>query len=326
MRVLIAEDDVTSRLLLKRVLENWGYEVTATRNGAEALQALQAEDAPRLAILDWMMPVMDGVDVCRRVRARETLQPPYIILLTALEGKKGVVTGLEAGADDYVGKPYDPDELHARLKVGRRMVELNDQMLKANDELLKANDQLLEANDQLLEAKAALEILACTDTLTGVLNRGAIVKELERELERAARDGGPLGLGMLDIDQFKRVNDTYGHAVGDAVLCEVVRRALGVMRPYDTLGRFGGEEFLVLVPRSGEGELRDVLERIREVIGSAPIAVGGREIAVTVSLGGATRGGESADGLIARADDALYTAKEQGRDRVVLAVSVEEEP
>ncbi len=236
MRVLIAEDDVTSRLLLKRVLENWGYEVTATRNGAEALQALQAEDAPRLAILDWMMPVMDGVDVCRRVRARETLQPPYIILLTALEGKKGVVTGLEAGADDYVGKPYDPDELHARLKVGRRMVELNDQMLKANDELLKANDQLLEANDQLLEAKAALEILACTDTLTGVLNRGAIVKELERELERAARDGGPLGLGMLDIDQFKRVNDTYGHAVGDAVLCEVVRRALGVMRPYDTLG------------------------------------------------------------------------------------------
>ncbi len=305
MRILIAEDDVTSRLLLKRVLENWGYEVTATTDGSEALQALQAEDAPRLAILDWMMPGMDGVDVCRRVRSRETLQPPYIILLTALGDKESVVTGLEAGADDYVGKPYDPDELHARLEVGRRLVELN---------------------DELLEAQHALEILARTDALTGVLNRGAIVMELEREAERAAREGVPLGLGMLDIDHFKLVNDTHGHAAGDAVLCEVVRRVLGVMRPYDSFGRFGGEEFLVLVPGSGERELRDVLERIRSVIGSAAIVVDGHELAVTVSLGGATRGRESADDLIARADDALYAAKEQGRDRVVLAVSAEEEP
>jgi len=181
MRVLIAEDDVTSRLLLTRVLESWGYEVTATKDGAEALQALQAEDAPRLAILDWMMPGMDGVDVCRRVRSRETLQPPYIILLTALGDKKSVVAGLEAGADDYVGKPYDPDEMRARLEVGRRLVELN---------------------DDLLEAQQALQILACTDALTGVLNRGAIVKELEREAERSAREGVPLGLGMLDIDHL----------------------------------------------------------------------------------------------------------------------------
>jgi len=304
MRVLIAEDDVTSRLLLTRVLESWGYEVTTTKDGAEALQALQAEDAPRLAILDWMMPGMDGVDVCRRVRVRETLQPPYIILLTALGDTESVVTGLEAGADDYVGKPYDPDELHARLEVGRRLVELN---------------------DELLEAQHALEILARTDALTGVLNRGAIVEELEREAERAAREGVPLGLGMLDIDHFKLVNDTYGHAAGDAALCEVVRRVLGVMRPYDSFGRFGGEEFLVIVPGSGERELTDVLERIRSVIGSAPIVVDGHELAVTVSLGGATRGRELADGLIARADDALYAAKEQGRDRVVLAVSAETE-
>lgn len=304
MRVLIAEDDVTSRLLLTRVLENWGHEVTTTKDGAEALQALQAEDAPRLVILDWMMPGMDGVDVCRRVRARETFQPPYIILLTALGDTESVVTGLEAGADDYVGKPYDPDELHARLEVGRRLVELN---------------------DELLEAQHALEILARTDALTGVLNRGAIVKELEKEAERAAREGVPLGLGMLDIDHFKLVNDTHGHAAGDAVLCEVVRRVLGVMRPYDSFGRFGGEEFLVLVPGSGERELRDVLERIRSVIGSAAIVVDGHELAVTVSVGGATHGRESADGLIARADDALYAAKEQGRDRVVLAVSAEDE-
>jgi diguanylate cyclase (GGDEF)-like protein len=304
MRILIAEDDVTSRLLLKRVLENWGYEVAATRDGAEALQALLAENAPRLAILDWIMPAMDGIDVCRRVRDRETLQPPYLILLTALGDKQSVVAGLQAGADDYVGKPYDPDELHARVEVGRRLVELN---------------------EELLAAQRTLEIQARTDALTGVLNRRAIFKELERETERATRDGIALGLGMLDIDHFKLVNDTYGHVVGDVVLCEVVRRALGVMRPYDTFGRFGGEEFLVLVPGSGEEELKDVLERIRGVIGSAPIAVGGREIAVTVSLGGATRSHESADDLIALADDALYTAKEQGRDRVVLRVSAEEE-
>ena len=303
MRILIAEDDVTSRLLLKRVLENWGYEVTVTRDGTEAWQALQAEDAPRLAILDWMMPGMDGVDVCRRVRARATLQPPHIILLTALGDQQSVVTGLNAGADDFVRKPYDPDELRARLEVGRRLVGLN---------------------DELLEAQHALEILARTDALTKVLNRRAIVDELEREVDRAAREGSPLGLGMLDIDHFKVVNDTYGHAAGDAVLCEVVRRILGVMRPYDTFGRFGGEEFLVLVPGVGERELQEVLERIRNVIGCTVVVVEGHELLVTVSLGGATRGSESADGLIARADDALYAAKEQGRDRVVLAVPAEE--
>ena len=298
MRILIAEDDVTSRLLLTRVLANWGYDVTATRDGAEAWEALQAQDAPRLMILDWMMPGMDGVEVCRRVRARETLQPPYIILLTALGDKDRVVAGLEAGADDYVGKPYDAAELRARLEVGRRLVELNDDLLKAQH---------------------ALEILARTDALTGVLNRGAVVKELEKEIERATREGTRLGLGMLDIDHFKLINDTYGHRAGDAVLCAVVRRIRGVMRPYDTFGRFGGEEFLVLVPGLAEEDLKDVLERLRDAIGSAPIVVDGHQLIVTASLGGATRDDESADSLIARADNALYAAKKQGRDRVAMA-------
>ena len=291
MRVLIAEDDVTSRLLLKRVLEGWGYEVIATTDGAEAWEALQAEDGPRLAILDGMMPQMDGVDVCRRLRAQETLQPPYLILLTALGDKESVVTGLDAGADDFVRKPYDPDELRARLAVGRRLVELN---------------------DELLGAQHALEILARTDALTGVLNRGAIVGELEQEAARAAREGSLLGLGMLDIDRFKFVNDTHGHAAGDAVLCEIVQRVLGVMRPYDAFGRVGGEEFLVIVPGCGEKELRDVLERIRRAISRTPIVAAGHEVAVTMSLGGAVRRRGSADRLIARADDALYTAKGAG--------------
>jgi len=298
MRVLIAEDDVTSRLLLTRMLENWGYEVTVTSDGEEALAAMQAEGAPRLAILDWMMPGMDGVDVCRRVRAPATHEPPYIILLTALGDKDSVVTGLGAGADDYVGKPYDPDELRARLEVGRRMIGLNDELLKAQH---------------------ALEIIANTDSLTGVHNRGAIVAELERELERAAREGSEFGLGMIDIDHFKQVNDALGHAAGDVVLREVVQRAVGVLRPYDTLGRFGGEEFLVLVPGAGPEALDRALERIRRAVGSTPIVVDGHELTVTVSIGGAVHGAGSADHLIARADDAMYAAKGQGRDRVVVA-------
>jgi diguanylate cyclase (GGDEF)-like protein len=156
-----------------------------------------------------------------------------------------------------------------------------------------------------------------------VLNRGAIIEEIEREIERTARSGAPLGLGMLDIDHFKHVNDTYGHSAGDAVLRAVVQRVLSVMRPYDTFGRFGGEEFLVIVPGLTPEELRDVLERVREAIARSPIVVDAHELSVTASLGGATRDKDTADALIARADDALYAAKDQGRDRVVMAAGQE---
>jgi len=298
MRVLIAEDDATSRLLLKRVLTGWGYEVTATSDGDQALRELLADDAPRLAILDWMMPGMDGVDVCRRVRDRETQQPPYIILLTTLDEKGHVVTGLKAGADDYVSKPYDPDELRARVAVGRRLVELN---------------------ERLIEAQEALEVLAHTDGLTGVLNRAAILAEVETEMARERREGGRLSVGMLDIDYFKNVNDTHGHAAGDAVLREVVARAASVLRPYDRVGRFGGEEFLVILPGSGEAELGIVLERMRAAVAAGPVVIGDTGVAVTVSLGGAVYADDTTDGLIARADAALYAAKGRGRDCVVLA-------
>jgi diguanylate cyclase (GGDEF)-like protein len=298
MRILIAEDDSTSRMLLTRVLGKWGHDVVATENGAQAWEALQAEGAPQLAILDWMMPGMDGVEVCRKVRERKTGRPPYIILLTALDDKASIVAGLDAGANDYVGKPYDPDELRARIEVGRRFVELH---------------------EELAEARRELEIQARTDRLTGVINRGAIISHLEQEIERAQREGGLLGLGMLDIDHFKKVNDVHGHAAGDEVLREVVRRSVSVLRRYDVFGRVGGEEFLVVVPGADARELEEVLQRIRQAIAKTPIAVAGREIAVTVSLGGATRAGDSADELIARADDALYAAKVAGRDRVSMA-------
>jgi len=298
MKVLIAEDDLASRVLLKKVLEKWGYEVVVTTNGVEAWEALQAAGSPHLAILDWMMPEMDGVEVCRLVRALDTRQPPYLILLTALGEKDHMMTAFSAGADDFVNKPYDAAELRARVEVGRRLVELN---------------------AELIEAQLRLEVQAHTDALTGLPNRRAIVELLEKELLRSRREHSALAVGMIDIDHFKRVNDEHGHAAGDTVLCELARRMQSALRPYDTVGRFGGEEFLVVVPGVSRLELAGLLERLREVVRGAPFAVDGCDLAVSVSLGGAEHGEESMDALIARADDALYVAKARGRDRVVLA-------
>ncbi len=298
MRVLIAEDDITSRVLLKKVLEKWGYDVAVTTNGADAWRVLQADDAPRIAILDWMMPEMDGIDVCRRVRALDTRQPPYVILLTALGEKDHMMTGFEAGADDYVGKPYDPAELRARIGVGRRLVELN---------------------EELIETQTRLEVQAHTDPLTGLPNRRAIVEALDEELQRSAREGTRLAVGMLDIDHFKLVNDEFGHAAGDDVLCELARRMESTLRPCDSVGRFGGEEFLVVVPGVSSAEFSELLERLRRAASEAPFTASERDLAVTVSLGGAVYAGGSMDALIARADDALYEAKARGRDLVVLA-------
>ena len=298
MRILIAEDDATSRLLLMRVLESWGYEVEITRDGAEAWRTLRDPEGPRLAILDWMMPEMDGVEVCSRVRALETMQPPYIILLTARGEQDSVVEGLQAGADDYLSKPYDAAELHARVEAGRRIVELN---------------------ERLLEMKREVEEQARTDALTGILNRGAILAALEQEIARAEREATSVGLGMVDIDHFNQVNDTCGHAAGDDVLREVVRRIETVLRPYDTLGRFGGEEFLLIVPGVDEAELNAVSERVRRVVAASPIRASEQSFEITVSVGAALRTQESPDGLIARADFAMYAAKDEGRDRVVIA-------
>lgn len=331
MRVLIAEDDLVSRNLLERVLDKWGYEVVVTRDGTEAWDAFQGDDAPRLAVLDWMMPGLDGPQVCSRVRDLEIPDPPYIILLTARGGTDDLVAGLAAGANDYVGKPFDRDELRARLEVGRRFVELH---------------------EKLLETQRELERQACTDALTDVMNRRAVLGTLEAEVARAAREKTELGVGMVDIDRFKRVNDTWGHAAGDAVLREVARRCQAAMRPYDGFGRFGGEEFLVIVPNAGDADVRRVLERVRTAFAGEPVAAGAEEIPVTVSVGGAVGSpgagsgpydsgaaaavgkaarGDAArqdaetaraafmDRLLKAADDALYRAKDEGRDRVVMA-------
>lgn len=301
MRVLLAEDDAATRKLLTRVLAQWGYEVTVTTDGAEAWAVLQSEDPPPLAILDWMMPEVDGVELCRRVRMCHTASPLYIILLTARDAKQDMVTGLNAGANDYLGKPFHREELRARVNVGRRFAELN---------------------QKLLETHRSLETLARTDSLTGTLNRRAMLERLSEEVARAASENSRPGLGMVDIDHFKRINDTYGHGVGDQVLKAVVGRSAAAMRPHDTLGRFGGDEFLAIMPDAAPTHVRDVLERIRRAACGRPFEVDGHKIEVTVSIGGATSRGESAEALIRSTDGALYQAKALGRNRVVVAETV----
>jgi diguanylate cyclase (GGDEF)-like protein len=298
VRALVADDDTASRLLLQKVLTKWGYDVVMASGGEEAWKILTGDNAPGLAVLDWMMPELDGVEVCRRVRALDMSSPPYLILLTSRGDKQDIATGLEAGAADYVQKPFDHDELRARLLVGRRFAELNRKLLDTQRELRRQ---------------------ALTDPLTHIMNRRAILMRLGEEMARAPRQGLPLSIGVLDIDHFKSVNDEYGHAGGDFVLQSVVDRALKALRPYDALGRIGGEEFLIVMPGVGPRDAEIVLERLRKIVRVTPMAVQGQEVTVTVSIGGAVSEGESMDDLLHRADDALYRAKGSGRDLVVMA-------
>ena len=251
------------------------------------------------------MPELDGVEVCRRIRALDLSSPPYLILLTSRGDKQDIATGLEAGAADYVQKPFDHDELRARLLVGRRFAELN---------------------KKLMEAQGELRRQALTDSLTHIHNRRAILMRLTEEMARAPRQNLPLSVGSLDIDHFKLVNDNYGHASGDFVLQNVVERALKALRPYDALGRTGGEEFLIVMPGVGPRDANIVLERIRKIVRATPIELHGEELLVTVSIGGAVWSGEPMDDLLNRADEALYDAKRAGRDQVSIAPMPEGSP
>lgn len=299
MRILIAEDDFTSRTMLSAVLRKSGYEVVVTENGLEALQAMQVPDPPRLVILDWMMPEMDGVEVVRRVRQLQLEPPPYVIILTSRMEKKDIVAGLDAGADDYLSKPFDTGELRARVAVGKRMIEVQEALIRSRE---------------LMAHQAA------HDTLTGLFNRRAILEILARELARVGRDGGRVTVGLCDIDHFKQINDTHGHQVGDDVLCAIAELLETELREYDSVGRLGGEEFLIVIPGPEKCDPGAPLARICEKVAQSPLRTRSGTARVTVSIGVACAGeGESVDQILGRADSALYGAKAQGRNRVVLA-------
>ncbi len=300
-KILIAEDDKVSHAMLVATLTKWGYEVVACTDGTDALGKLSQEDAPKLAILDWMMPGMDGIDVCSEIRLQNAEPYTYIILLTAKDSKEDMVKGLAAGADDYVTKPVNVHELKARLRAGIRVIDLQNQLLQSREEYRD---------------------LAIHDSLTGISNRAAILEALARELKRAERHKKPVSVIMLDLDHFKKVNDTYGHPSGDTILRETAERLRESMRAYDEIGRYGGEEFLVVLPDCDLSSAKYVAERIRVKLEETPIQVEQALIPVTCSLGVASNEAHAAlevDELIRSADEALYAAKEQGRNCVVLA-------
>lgn len=325
MRILIADDDLTSRLLLSGVLHRHGYEVVETRDGSAALAAMQAPEAPRLAILDWVMPGLDGLEVLQRLRASASERPPYIIMLTARGGKADLIQGLDAGANDYLSKPFDPGELRARIEVGRRMVEIQ---------------------DALLESREKLAYQASHDILTGLLNRRAILEALDQAVQALSPAADPadaaapplastpasrgpgLCVAMVDIDRFKAINDRHGHQTGDEVLSGLAATLQSAAAELPSageawrVGRLGGEEFLLVgrLPAALDAAaLQDCFDRLREQVVRCPPRTRSGAIPITVSIGVASADADPrADALLSRADRALYAAKGAGRNRVVV--------
>ena len=291
MRILVAEDERITQRILQALLHNWGDEVVCVSDGLAAWKILEEDDAPRLAILDWVMPGLDGFEICQRLRRIENRPYTYVFLLTSRNQGDDLVRGLEAGADDYLTKPINQAELRARLQTGRRILGLQEQLLAAHEELKNK---------------------ASHDSLTRLWNRGAVLELLERELARCSREGVPLSVVMCDLDHFKRVNDNLGHLAGDAVLREAAERLRAALRQSDLLGRYGGEEFLVVLPNCDVNEGMQAAERLRAAIGETPFALAEAPLSLTISLGVAAtdvKRAVSTHHLLHAADTALYRSE-----------------
>ena len=300
MKILVADDDPMNRHLLESFLLKWKYEVVLARDGKEAWNILRQKDAPRLAILDWMMPEMDGTEVCHEARKHNNTSYIYILLLTAKFQKQDIIAGLEAGADDHLTKPFDAGELQARLRTGIRILELQEKVFSANENL---------------------KFQVAHDALTDLLSRPAILETVRTELARAKRERSTVGILLADLDHFKQVNDSFGHLAGDEVLRETAKRMRSSVRPYDAIGRYGGEEFLIVLPGCDISSAINRAEGLRVAVGKEPIETPEGMIPVTLSLGVTMGGGvNSPDGesLLRDADIALYQAKSAGRNQLAV--------
>ena len=296
MKILIADDDVLSRRMLEKTLQRAGYEVVAVENGRQAAEQLCRDDGPRIALLDWMMPELDGPAVCKAARQHKGRHYVYMLLLTSRESKEDIVIGLESGADDYLTKPFNTNELKARLRTGVRILDLE---------------------DSLVQAREDMRFQATHDALTSLWNRGVIVELLSREITRSLREKVSTGILLGDVDHFKSINDTHGHLVGDEVLREISRRLLHSVRSYDFVGRYGGEEFLVVLNNCDPASTPKRAEEIRKAISHLPFQTKAGNLPITMSLGVLVSqdwGNRPVEELLNEADKALYEAKEAGRN------------
>jgi len=297
MIILLAEDSAFYRRMIAKHLHEWGFDFVDARDGKEAWKVLVQQDGPKLALLDWVLPEIEGIEICRRLRSRPEGAPyTYTVLLTAKSQKQEMLEAMDAGADDFLAKPFDPAELKARLLAGKRIVELQQKLVSTND---------------------ALHFAASHDFLTRVWNRGEILAFLRREMVRSRRSSTPLGVVLVDVDNFKQINDKLGHQAGDRVLVELARRFAGNLREYDGVGRYGGEEFLLIVPGCDLATTIRRANEIRVLISGEPVVSDSNTTPVTVSMGVASaEPSETVESLLHRTDTALYLAKRNGRNRV----------
>ena len=304
--ILVADDEPTNRSLIQRRLERTGYRVITAQNGQEAVEKA-GEAAPDLIILDVMMPVMDGLQACRSIKDNEATRDIPIIFLSARDETDVKVSALGIGANDYISKPFNAEELLARVEVALR--------------LRFERDRLRESAE---EARARAEMAqerSLTDPLTGLLNRYGLQISLAHELAEARRYNRPLSCLMIDVDRFKTINDTYGHITGDVALQQIASVLTQVVRRSDIVFRYGGEEFLALLPKTDLEGAVALAEKLREAVVARIFGDGEHTFYLTLSIGAASLSEtESGNDLIARADIALYHAKERGRNRVEKAV------
>jgi diguanylate cyclase (GGDEF)-like protein len=299
LQVLVVDDSPVYRKLIEHTLEDGGYSPLFAKSGREALE-LYAQHAPAIVITDWLMPDFSGAELCERIRGDAQRLYTYIIVVTSISEKDNVVRGLAAGADDYLTKPFDPGELLARIGVGRRTIDLHRE---------------IEAKNKLLDE------MAHTDPLTGLPNRRAIEEWAVRQLRGAARHGFSVWVAHADLDNFKSINDSYGHDAGDQVLQkfgEVLREST---RASDISGRMGGDEFLLVMTHLDEKSTRLTVERLRGQFAALKFTFGGETVSVTASFGIAGfQGKEPPDfaRLVKQADKALYSGKRAGRNQVTV--------
>lgn len=298
IRVLIADDDEIARELLCASLESWGYEPVVCTNGQEAVDGLDSDDPPQIAILDWNMPGLSGPEICQQLRARQPESYTFVMLLTNRDDYTDQLTGLESGADDFVTKPFDPRELKLRLRTGVRILKLQKQLEQARDSYRH-------------EAES--------DELTGLWNRRSLQARLDQEIQETARTGNPFSVIIVDVDCFKQINDSLGHNVGDAALKHVAKCLKLSTRSGDIIGRYGGDEFVLLLPEANITDAKRAAERLRLCVASGELQNNDEPYSVSVSVGVAeirNQPGMTSDLAVEMADKALYAAKRAGRNCV----------